>query len=374
MSKETAQWLHQNVKRGMTEKYGPAWWLDEQYDPTPSSHYDGPVPYQDVEELFGWDPVVVPVAGILPDDFAEGIGEAFIGEDASSLRIIRTANERILVLRSDTGADLGAFKEGYKPHPYRQWLMNNVRALAQGGLLVSTAGLIKGGAVAWVQFETDELNHVSGVRIRPHLLATTSLDGSLATTYLECDTDVVCDNTHAGALRENTAAYKTFHSSDSEFDDEQARRALGILARSADEWNLELDLLTTSHVTGHDWDLFLKELVEVPEEKGPSRTIAEKKVGQLRELYRYDNRVSPWAGSAWGVLQAVNTWETHFKKVSGAHRFERQMDRAVKGQWGKVDRDTLTVLDAVQGGAISELRERHHKLEEERHLVPVPVR
>jgi hypothetical protein len=31
-------------------------------------------------------------------------------------------------------------------------------------------------------------------------------------------------------------------------------------------------------------------------------------------------------------------------------------------------------LDAVQGGAISELRERHHKLEEERHLVPVPVR
>jgi phage/plasmid-like protein (TIGR03299 family) len=370
VSKESPKWLHENVLRGMTDKFGVAWWLEEKWDPTPSCHYEGAIPFEDVQvRLFNWQPVKIEVVGVLPAEFAAGVGEVLVDEAFNPVRIVRSEQKRIWVVRSDNGRDLGAFKDGYEPHGYQQWLINNVQAIAQGAVYISSAGQLDGGAVAWCQFETDELTHRSGIRVRPHLLATTSLNGSLATCYLENSTFVECDNTHAAALREGSPVYKTFHSKHSKFDDEAARQALGILTRSAEEWELELDLLTGLPVSDREWATFLEDLVPLPEEKGRSKTLAEKKRHELNELWRHDTRVAPWAGTAEGVVLAVNTWETHFKTVSGTTRAERQMTRAVKGEWEKVDRDTLGRLDAIKGGQIGDLRVKLMTELEARHLV-----
>ncbi len=50
---------------------------------------------------------------------------------------------------------------------------------------------------------------------------------------------------------------------------------------------------------------------------GRSLTNARNKIDALDKLYRYDPRVAPWAGTAHGVLQAVNTWEHHGNRVTG---------------------------------------------------------
>lgn len=56
---------------------------------------------------------------------------------------------------------------------------------------------------------------------------------------------------------------------------------------------------------------------------------------------------APWAGTAHGVLQAVNTYEHHEGVVRGATRAERDMLRAVSGDFGQTDRESWQQLSQV---------------------------
>ena len=63
--------------------------------------------------------------------------------------------------------------------------------------------------------------------------------------------------------------------------------------------------------------------------------------------YERDPRVAPWHGTAFGVLQAVNTYEHHERPVRGATRAERNMLRTVKGEFGDLDRQAWKHLESV---------------------------
>ena len=78
-----------------------------------------------------------------------------------------------------------------------------------------------------------------------------------------------------------------------------------------------------------------------------ARTLANNKREKLITLYKHDPRVAPWAGTAHGVIQAVNTYEHHVGVVRGATRAERNMLRTTTGDFGKTDRATLVTLRKV---------------------------
>ena len=84
--------------------------------------------------------------------------------------------------------------------------------------------------------------------------------------------------------------------------------------------------------------------------KGRALTLADKKRDTLQRLYRHDQRVAPWAGTAHGVIQAVNTYEHHESTVRGATGPERNMLRTVTGDFGKLDRSTWATLRSVLAG------------------------
>ena len=77
--------------------------------------------------------------------------------------------------------------------------------------------------------------------------------------------------------------------------------------------------------------------------------MADNKRETLQRLYRQDHRVAPWAGTAHGVLAAVNTYEHHEGTVRGATRPDRNMFRTVTGDFARVDRETLRVLEGILG-------------------------
>ena len=77
--------------------------------------------------------------------------------------------------------------------------------------------------------------------------------------------------------------------------------------------------------------------------------MAERKRDALQRLYLHDQRVAPWARTAHGVLAAVNTYEHHEGSVRGATRAERNMLRTVTGDFDRVDRDALRLLNSVLG-------------------------
>lgn len=329
MSKETQEWLNENTLIGFTAERGNAW----HYRAGADNHFDGPVPIESVRKILGWYPEVVPYT------------YAWNGE-------VKTSN-RISVVQPLTGDLLGVFTDGYEPHAYPEWLVDKVEVLLGDGLAVGSAGQLRKGAVAWVSVEVPETVTVPSVgeAFRPSLLATTSFDGSLATTYKRVITRVVCDNTLGAAMTEKIGeAVRVRHTRNSrgKLDVLSSRDALGIVFQMADEFAKSIEDLCARTVTDAQWTEFLKaHLGPRPDEKGRSRTMHDNKAEGLTTMYRSDARVAPWAGTAWGVVQAVNTYRHHEGIVRGAARPLRNMELAVTGEFEALDAQTIAQLDLV---------------------------
>jgi phage/plasmid-like protein (TIGR03299 family) len=335
MSRETISWLNLNTLVGQTAKRGNAWHYKAEEQGEQSNHYVGAIPVEDVERrLFHWEAQSAPVEATLLT--ADGVQ-----------RIVDT--ERQAIIRPDLGTILGVFKSGYQIHSYKTWLLDNVATILDDDLQISSAGLLKGGAVAWVEVSVpDSIETPEGVTFRPNLLNTTSLDGSLATTHKRTVTATVCDNTLALALSEKGQQVKIKHSSKSLTRVGEVREALQIVHTIADEFAAQVAKLCAATVTDKQWRSFLE--AHVPIEagvEGRGTTLAQNKRDALTGLWKNDNRVSPWKNTAFGVLQADNTYRHHVQTVRGGERVERNNLNALTGQVDKDDRQVLDTLRKV---------------------------
>ncbi|PSL04111.1 phage/plasmid-like protein (TIGR03299 family) [Haloactinopolyspora alba] len=333
MSQETSTWLNTQTLIGYTDKRGTAWHYRAEEQGDESNHYPGPVPVADVRRrLFDWTAIEgeISASALTPD----GV-------------LSMTDPDRKAIMRSDTSAILGIFKSGYRIHQYDEWLVHNVETLLDADLAVGSAGLLKGGAVAWVQVEMADTLKTEGVEYRPFLTAATSMDGSMATTYQTGVQVVVCDNTLSAALGESANRVKVKHSVNSLRKIGDVRDALGIVHAVADDFAEQVEALTRQTVTDDQWSRFLAAHVGDGGDSKRGQSIADRKAGELRRLYNHDERVAPWRGTAFGVLSAVNTHTHHMGTVRGASRAERNMERAISGGVDKLDADTLRLLATV---------------------------
>lgn len=140
MSEETITTLNTQTLIGFTEKRGSAWHYRAEEQGDESNHYEGAVPTEDVlRRLFHWQAL-------------EGeISASALTEDGV---IVSSAPNHKAILRSDTGAVLGIHSNRYAMRQYDEWLVENVANLLDADLAIGSAGLLKGGAVGWVQLES----------------------------------------------------------------------------------------------------------------------------------------------------------------------------------------------------------------------------
>lgn len=346
MSQETAQWLNTQTLIGYTEKRGQAWHYRQSDQGAESNHYEGAIPVGDVHRrLFHWE-------------HAEGdVSSTVITEDGVSTITDPTRKAIVRPVGTfgpdDKGAILGLFKSGYQVHAFGEWLVDEVANILDADLHIGSAGLLKGGAVAWVQIEmADTVSTPEGVDFRPFLTAATSVDGSLSTTYQTGAQVVVCDNTLSAAMgAKDGDRVKIRHSRNSLGRITEVREALSIVHGTADAFAAEVAQLTATEVTGAQWQAFLDAHAPLPVAGSAKTTraasLADRKRDELNTLWRNDLRVSPWQGTAFGVLQAVNTHAHHFGTVKGMTRPERNMTRMVEGKWAALDADTMSTLRKV---------------------------
>jgi len=351
MSKESLTWLNTNTLIGCTSKRGHAWHWRAQEQGAASNHYPGPIPMIDVQDrLFHWTADSRRLAVEVPADPQSMTHQV---EDGTLVRWA-PVTDRQAICRSDdsTGSVLGIFGPGYTRHQYREWLLTTVADLLDEDLVISSAGLLRGGAIAWVEVSMpDTITTPEGVAFRPNLLATTSFDGSIATTYKRTVTDTVCDNTRELALSETGQEFKVKHSRHSRTQLGPARQALALVHTLGDEFAAEVAQLCATTVTPAQWQRFLD--AQVPQVDatgqaltGRALTLAGTKRDTLAGLYRTDPRVAPWAGTAHGVLQAVNTYEHHEGVVRG-ERAERNGLKTITGDFGRLDRTTWKTLQDI---------------------------
>lgn len=337
MSKETSKWLNSNILVGNTETSGSPWWYDATLDAQnlQSVLYPNSIPVEDVQSrLFAFD--------VLEKELHIEIGGVMVEVPG-----------RKAMVTSDTGDVLGIFSgeagqdKGYKGHAYGEWLVENVANILDDNVGIGSAGLLKNRAVAWVQVEVPETMHTpEGLSFRPNLLACTSFDGSLATTYKRTVTITVCDNTMSAALGESGQTFKLKHTRNSVSDAKirDAREALSIIDSISTDFSAEVKRLADWEVSSEEFEKLINLSVPLPNDKGRGLTLAENKRDGLNSMYRNDPRVAPWAGTALGVLQLMNTYDSHESTVRNAHRAERNKLDALNGGRFSRDADTLQKL------------------------------
>lgn len=332
MSQETLQWLNQNTLIGFTEKRGNAWHYRQGAD----NHYPGAVPVEDVRRrLFPWQPVKVPT-------FYEYNGK-------------KIKSEKYAILRSDTGKELGSFKDGYQPHDYSEWLIHNIGTLmdtSTGDLGIGSAGLLKGGAVAWVEVTVPETFVTpEGVAFRPNFLAASSFNGSLATTYKRTVQNTVCDNTLGVALAEKGQQVKIKSTKNSLDRVADVREALHLIHSAQDDFEKEVAALCKIKVDDHGFERWMDMVAPMPRPSDAKTTraltLAENKRDELWRLWTKDERVTPWRGTGFGVLQTKNTFDHHSSNVRGMSRPERNMLNAINGKTETADAETLEQIFAL---------------------------
>lgn len=337
MSRESMEWLNQNVLVGFTKERGTAWHYKAALQGTEANHYEGAIPIDDVKRrLFFWNAVEAPVFVKVP----EGTGFKYIEQ-----------TDRKAVVRDDSWKTLGMFKEGYAIHQYEQWLLGTVSDIIDDSdLRIGSAGLLRDGGVAWVSIELPENVQTSvGFDVRPHLLATTSHNGSLATSFLTVCTAVVCDNTLTTALNEGGAKHSTRHSKHSGFKLQSVRDALGIVHTLADDIVEQIERLSALTVTNTQWDEIVNRIVPVDtgiDARPQTVSRAKNKQEEIRSLYLHDPRVAPWTGTALGVLNAFNTYSHHLTGKNET-RVERNALNALTGKSSEFDQYVLNIMNEV---------------------------
>ncbi|WIC88907.1 hypothetical protein SEA_SHAGRAT_38 [Rhodococcus phage Shagrat] len=357
MSAETSLWLNTNTLIGMTANRGTAWHYRKEDQGEESNHYEGAIPVGDVERrLFHWDAVKVPVLAEFPADI-----ETMTGFSTDGLPVRQQEIPGLVAIaRSDNDHVFKIFTDGYEIHQYREWLLNTVSTILGDTLVITSAGLLKQGGQAWVEVSVPETLHdaETGFAFRPNLLAATSLDGSLSTTYTRTVTATVCDNTMAAALLEGRdQRVKIKHSRYSGLRIDEARESLSLIEQTADAFTDALHELTRTTVTDKQWFSFVDQWQkdqrngkEIPE-KGRGKAIAERERDELNRMYFNDVRANTWKGTAFGVVQAVNTWAHHEATVKGATRSERNAEGAITGKFDALDRAALATLDKILANA-----------------------
>jgi len=337
---------------GYTEKRGTAWHYRAELQEDESNHYPGAIPVDDViRRLFNFSVMEAPQCYVVPGVVENAI-TSFLNDQNERMSVVSSSAGRKGMLTDDSYDDLGSFKDGYQGHGYQEWLLENVATIlgSNGSELgIGSAGLLRNRAQAFVSVEMpDTLETKEGIAFRPHLLACTSYDGSIATTYKPVVTVTVCDNTLQIARSEDGNAYKLKHTRYSTVKINDAREALGLVFKMADDFKAEVAKLCSQKVSKAKYENLLDALIPVPEDEGRGKTVAENKRAEITALYFADDRAAPWNGTAYGVLAAFNTWNTHNASVrKGVSRFMRNTENVLTGKMEKADNLVLSTLASL---------------------------
>ena len=341
MSAETSEWLNTMTLQGFTEKRGHAWHYDVNAQDAESNHYPGAVPFEDVKpRLFYW----VATEGAVSTRVKVG----------GKWKTVKVEGKKSLS-HPETGDVFSIVGKSFATHNYYPWLIQNFQTvLDTDELNIGSAGLLKGGAQAWVQIELeDTVEGPGGIQHRPYFTGSAVLDGSRSDIYGTGSTLAVCDNTLSSALGSFFSSVRYAHRKGVEFQPQDVRDKLDLLIGTADAVNAELEALLGIKVSDESWEQFVTATIgkDRPFEAGRGQTNWDNTRDQLTALYRTDERVAPWAGTAFGAFQAVSTHRHHFqvaKNVAGG-RAERNMINRLDGTSDKADAKALQQLMAIVG-------------------------
>jgi len=338
MSAESSSWLNTMTLIGNTLKRGLAWHWRKSDQGTESNSYEGFIPVEDVRRrLFNFEAVEKPV-------FVQNINP----DGSISYRVVEGKKA---VIHGTDGNVFGVFSDRYQIHQYNEALLSNLEAIVSSSEIgIDSAGLLKKSGRAWVQISVPEnLVTSTGFEFRPTILASSSHDGSLQTSYARVCQAVVCDNTLAMAHQEAGQKVSFRHYGKSMTGLESVRQALDVVFQTGEDLMAEIERLNAWAVTDNQFSELLKVTFPIvldaqtlaQDNRSKGKMLPQREV--MENMWRTDARVSPWRNTALGVIQATTTYAQHMSGTD-KNRTNRNYGKLLSNKQAEADTITLAQL------------------------------
>lgn len=260
--------------------------------------------------------------------------------------LIKLPQRRALVRDSDNKV-LSVTGDVWKPFQNRDALEFFREYTEAGGAKLETAGSLRGGKIIWalasVQkgFTLNRKDHVKG-----YILLTSPHEVGKAITVRTTTVRVVCANTMAMAMGQDSAQYSQNHLTN--FDTARAKEAIGLAREQIEQAHLDAKTLSKLRMSEFDNVRFLAQFF-MPTPEGVKEeahvtdilndpNYASKTMAQVIDSLR--NAPGAITDNAWGTLNAVTHWADH---TAGS-----KADARLFNAWiGERSRLKLEVRDAL---------------------------
>lgn len=258
--------------------------------------------------------------------------------DDTQSRLITFPQNKVLY-RSDTHTPLSVVSQRYQVVQPRE-ILEFYRDLTEiSGFQLETAGVLKGGKKVWALARTGHSatlqdNDVSNA----YVLLATACDGTLATTAQFTAIRVVCNNTLAVALDDNTGAVKVPHSTT--FDAQTVKQQLGISVSSWDNFMYRMKLLSERKVKHSEAEQFFRQLFS---DRKQVATLAPNEHAMRKTLSIYNGQgrgaeLGSAKDTALGLLNSVTEFVDHERR---ARNNDYRLDSAWFGQGATLKQNAL---------------------------------
>lgn len=256
-------------------------------------------------------------------------------DDVNSPAAWRTIDDKVVLVRSDTGDALGIVSDRYKVVQPRQCVEFFRDMMAAAGFQMNTAGTLHGGSKVWAQCNVGGDAIGRGDFNRGRVLIATSFDYSSPTIVKGVNESVVCANTLGFALAEDGKAVRVSHRT--QFDAEAVQKQLGLAVEAFTRTIEQARELSRVAIGGEQAQRFVAALlskVAKPTDEQLVKASEMRAFRRILELFEGAGRGSDLPsrkGTLWGLVNGVTDYVDHDARA------QSDENRAVSATFGAGD-------------------------------------
>lgn len=209
----------------------------------------------------------------------------------------------------------------------------------ESGAHFETAGSLKGGRQVFLTMKLPQtLTIGKGDEVDLYIAAYNSHDGSSAFRIVVTPVRVVCANTLRAALRDAKSSYTVRHTSGARGRIAQARQALGLTFKYAEEFEKAAQRMVEAEISTGEMRVVVDQLWPVlPSDSPRKKTNQALRWSTIRGLHDEAPTQAGCRGTKWGVLNAVTEYVNHLAPARGATAQAKASARAERVITGNAD-------------------------------------
>lgn len=275
----------------------------------------------------------------------------YAGEEGDVLvpNLFATVRNRKIKNRWQKDA-LGVVGDRYQIVQNREMFDFSDSVAATGQARYTTAGALRKGAIVFSTMLIERPLKVAGDEFIPYLVCANSHDGSLALSAMVTPIRVVCKNTLNLAQLQAKYRWNLKHTPGIEERAIEARKSLQLTFEYLDGFEAEVEALINQEVTDRKFNAIMEKVFP----KGETELQGKNREETVEAIFEARVQEDEFRNTAWGTLNAVNTWELWGKPIRVSNhaenpdtlRFERQAMGILKGTEAPLTQKTHRLLVA----------------------------